>query len=267
MYVIKVGGSAGNNYDALCDDVAARFAQGERMVLVHGGSDETNRLGEALGHPPRFVTSPSGYTSRYTDRRTLELFMMAAGGVVNKSLVERLQARGCNAIGLSGLDGRLLSGKRKATIRIVEQGRQRMLRDDWTGTIEQVNSDLLSLLLSANYLPVVAPLACSEAGEALNVDGDRAAAAIAAALHAEALLLLSNVPGLLRNFPDEASLIAHIPQADLEQYLPFAEGRMKKKVLGAQEALIAGVGRVVLGDARQAGCVSAALAGAGTVIG
>ena len=266
MFVIKVGGSAGNNYDALCDDLATLHARGTRLLLVHGGSHETNQLGEALGHPPRFVTSPSGYTSRYTDRRTLELFMMAAAGLVNKSLVERLQARGCNALGLSGLDGRLLEGKRKATIRIIEQGRQRMLRDDWTGTIERVNTDLLRNLLDLGYMPVVAPLASSDQGEALNVDGDRAAAAIAAALGAEALLLLSNVPGLLRNFPDEASLISHIPRAELEAYLPYAEGRMKKKILGAQEALSEGVGRVILGDARHANSVSTALAGTGTVI-
>lgn len=266
MNVIKVGGSAGNNYDALCDDLAALRARGERLVLVHGGSDETNRLGEATGHPPRFVTSPSGYTSRYTDRRTLELFMMAAGGLVNKGLVERLQARGCNAVGLSGLDGRLLEGKRKATIRVVEDGRQKLLRDDWTGTIERVNTSLLLALLDGGYLPVVAPLACSEAGEALNVDGDRAAAAIAAALGADTLLLLSNVPGLLRSFPDESSLIAHIPRAEIESALPFAEGRMKKKILGAQEALERGVRRVVLGDARGAASVSAALAGQGTLI-
>jgi acetylglutamate/LysW-gamma-L-alpha-aminoadipate kinase len=266
MHVIKVGGSAGNNYDALCDDLAARHGAGEAVVLVHGGSDETNRLGEAMGHPPRFVTSPSGYSSRYTDRRTLELFMMAAGGLVNKSLVERLQARGCNALGLSGLDGRLLEGRRKPTIRVVEAGRQKLLRDDWTGTIERVNVALLRTLLDGGYLPVVAPLACSAAGEALNVDGDRAAAAIAAALGADALLLLSNVPGLLRAFPDESSLIARIPRGELEAFLPFAEGRMKKKLLGAQEALAGGVGRVVLGDGRATGCVSAALAGRGTVI-
>jgi len=266
MLVVKVGGSAGNNYDALCDDLAGLHAGGLRAVLVHGGSAETNRLGEALGHPPRFVTSPSGYTSRYTDRRTLELFMMAAGGLVNKGLVERLQARGVNAVGLSGLDGRLLAGKRKATIRVVEDGRQKILRDDWTGTIERVNAGLLAALLDGGYLPVVAPLACSEVGEALNVDGDRAAAAIAVALRAADLLLLSNVPGLLRSFPDEGSLVPHIPRGALEQFLPYAEGRMKKKLLGAQEALSQGVGRVILGDARAAGSVSAALSGRGTVI-
>jgi acetylglutamate/LysW-gamma-L-alpha-aminoadipate kinase len=266
MHVIKVGGSAGNDYDALCDDLAALHAAGTPLILVHGGSAETNRLGEATGHPPRFVTSPSGFTSRYTDRRTLELFLMAAAGLVNKSLVERLQARGCNAIGLSGLDGRLLVGKRKAAIRIVEDGRQKLLRDDWTGTIATVNVALLRLLREHGYLPVVAPLACSEAGEALNVDGDRAAAAIAAALGAESLLLLSNVPGLLRAFPDESSLVPSIACAELDHAMPLAEGRMKKKLLAAQEALAQGVGRVVLGDARISGSVSAALAGRGTVI-
>jgi acetylglutamate/LysW-gamma-L-alpha-aminoadipate kinase len=266
MIVIKVGGSAGIDYDALCADLAARWQQGERFVLVHGGSDETNKVAEALGHPPRFVTSPSGYTSRYTDRRTLEIFEMVYCGTANKGIVERLQRHGVNAFGFSGLDGRVLQGKRKAAIRIIEDGRQKILRDDWTGTIESVNGALLRLLLEQDYLPVIAPLACSEKGEPLNVDGDRAAAAIAVALEADVLLLLSNVPGLLRAFPDESSLIPTIPRNDVESYLQYAEGRMKKKVLGAAEAIEQGVGRVVLGDAREAQCVSRALDGAGTVV-
>jgi acetylglutamate/LysW-gamma-L-alpha-aminoadipate kinase len=125
---------------------------------------------------------------------------------------------------------------------------------------------LLRLLLEQDYLPVIAPLACSEKGEPLNVDGDRAAAAIAVALEADVLLLLSNVPGLLRAFPDESSLIPTIPRNDVESYLQYAEGRMKKKVLGAAEAIEQGVGRVVLGDAREPQCVSRALDGAGTVV-
>lgn len=266
MIVIKVGGSVGIDYDALCDDIATLWQAGQRLVLVHGGSNDTNQLAEALGHPPRFVTSPSGHTSRYTDRRTLEIFEMIYCGTANKGLVERFQQRGINAVGLSGLDGQVLKGKRKAVIRIIEQGRQRVLRDDWTGTIEQVNAALLTMLLEQGYLPVIAPLACSEAGEALNVDGDRAAAAIAVALRADTLLLLSNVPGLLRNFPDEASLIRRIPRTEVEAYLEYAEGRMKKKVLGAAEAVEQGVGRVVLGDARGAGCVSRALDGQGTEV-
>lgn len=266
MIVIKVGGGAGIDYDALCADIAQLWSAGRQLVLLHGGSHETNLLAERLGQPPRFVTSPSGYTSRYTDRATLEIFMMAYAGKVNKLIVERLQRLGVQAVGLAGLDGRLLEGQRKSTIRIIEDGKQRVLRDDWTGTIERVNVGLLTLLLGSGYLPVVAPLASSSAGEAINVDGDRAAAAVAAALGAETLLLLSNVPGLLRAFPDESSLIARIPRAEVEEYLPVAQGRMKKKVLGAAEALTGGVGRVVLGDARSAQPVSRALAGAGTVI-
>ncbi len=266
MIVVKVGGGAGIEYDALCDDIAQLWAAGRRLALVHGGSHETNVLAERLGHPPRFVTSPSGYTSRYTDRETLEIFMMAYAGKVNKLIVEHLQRRGVNAVGLSGLDGRLLEGKRKAAIRIVEDGKQRVLRDDWTGTVERVNAGLIATLFDGGYLPVVAPLASSVAGEAVNVDGDRAAAAVAAALGAEALLLLSNVPGLLRAFPDESTLIARIDRGAVEEYLPVAQGRMKKKVLGAAEALTGGVGRVVLGDARAAQPISRALAGEGTVI-
>lgn len=266
MLVVKVGGSAGIDYDALCADLAGLWQAGQRLVLVHGGSDETNQLSTALGHPPRFVTSPSGYTSRYTDRRTLEIFEMVYCGTANKGLVERLQRRQINAVGLSGIDGRLLQGKRKAVIRIIEDGRQKVLRDDWTGTVERVNVDLLKLLLAQDYLPVIAPLACSDEGDAINVDGDRAAAAIAAALQADTLLLLSNVPGLLREFPDESSLIKRIPRTEIEAYLPYAEGRMKKKVLGAGEALAQGVGRVILGDARIPNSISRALEGVGTLV-
>jgi acetylglutamate/LysW-gamma-L-alpha-aminoadipate kinase len=266
MIVVKVGGSAGIDFDALCADIAEQWQAGQRLVLVHGGSHETNLLAERLGHPPRFVTSPSSYTSRYTDRATLEIFVMAVAGKVNKLLVERLQRLGVNAVGLSGIDGRVLEGQRKSTIRVVEDGKQKVLRDDWTGTIERVNAGLLRLLLEAGYLPVVAPIAASAQGEAVNVDGDRAAAALAEGLAADTLLLLSNVPGLLRAFPDEASLIARIARAEVEEFLPLAQGRMKKKVLGAAEALAGGVGRVILGDARSGQPVSRALAGHGTVI-
>jgi len=266
MIVVKVGGGVGMDYDALCTDIAEHSRAAQRLVLVHGGSNETNLLAERLGHPPRFVTSPSGYTSRYTDRATLEIFIMAVAGKVNKLIVERLQRLGVNAVGLAGIDGRVLEGQRKAMIRVVEDGKQKMLRDDWTGTIERVNAGLLGLLLEAGYLPVVAPIAASAQGEAVNVDGDRAAAALAQGLAADTLLLLSNVPGLLRNFPDEASLIAHIPRADIDEYLPVAQGRMKKKILGAIEALDGGVRRVILGDARVAQPISRALAGQGTLI-
>jgi len=235
---------------------------------VHGGSGETNAISEQLGHPPQFVTSPSGYTSRYTDRTTLEIFAMVTAGKINTLLVERLQKLGVNAFGLTGLDGRLMVAKRKDAIRVIDPttGKQRMLRDDYTGKIETVNSALLHLLLDAGYTPVIAPLALSTEGEALNVDADRAAAMVAGAVAAEQLILLSNVPGLLRKFPDESTLIRHIDRDKVEQNLEFAEGRMKKKVLGASEALGLGVGQVIFADGRVEAPVANALAGNGTVI-
>jgi len=266
MIVIKIGGAAGVNLDAICQDVADIIQQGQSVVLVHGGSAETNTISTQLGHPPRFVTSTAGFTSRYTDRETLEIFAMVTAGKINTLLVERLQKWGVNAFGLSGVDGRVMLAHRKEAIRIIENGRKIMLRDDYTGKIEAVNRQPLDLLLQAGYTPVVAPLAISPEGDALNVDADRAAAMLAGALHAEKLLLLTNVPGLMRNYPDETTLIQHIDVKNLEQALDFAEGRMKKKVLGASEALGLGVRSVVFADGRVEHPVLAALAGSGTVI-
>ncbi|NLG51232.1 MAG: [LysW]-aminoadipate kinase [Chloroflexi bacterium] len=267
MIVVKVGGSEGINLDAVCRDIASLVQEGERVVLVHGGSHRTNVVAEQLGHPPQFVTSVSGFTSRRTDRQTLQIFEMVYCGEVNKGIVERLQAAGANAVGLSGLDGRLLEGKRKEAIKIIENGRRRVLRDDYTGTVERVNVSLLRLLLDNGYLPVVTPPAISFESEAINVDGDRAAAMIASSMKADQLIILSNVPGLLRNFPDESTLIRHIDPKQIEESMQHAEGRMRIKVLGALEAIQQGVGKVTFGDARIEAPVRAALAGQGTVIG
>jgi acetylglutamate/LysW-gamma-L-alpha-aminoadipate kinase len=266
MLIIKVGGSEGIDLAAVCADVAALVKEGQRLVLVHGGSHRTNVVAEKLGHPPRFVTSVSGFTSRRTDRETLRIFEMVYCGEVNKGVVEMLQALGVNAVGLSGLDGRLLEGKRKDAIKIVENGRRLVLRDDYTGTVEKVNVALLNLLLDNGYLPVVTPPAISTEHEAINVDGDRAAAMIAAALKAEQLIILSNVPGLLREFPDESTLIPRIEVARANEFMQHAQGRMRIKVLGAMEAIQMGVGQVVFADGRAPAPVHAALAGQGTVI-
>ncbi len=266
MLVVKIGGAAGNNMDTVCEDLAALVKQGQQVVLVHGGSDETNAMSEKLGHPPKFITSPSGFSSRYTDRETLEIFAMVTSGKINTLLVERLQQLGVNAFGLSGVDGRLMEAKRKEAVRAMENGRVRLLHDDHTGTIQTVNEALLRMLLEAGLTPVVAPLAISPEGVALNVDADRAAAMIAGAIRAESLVILTNVPGLMRRFPDENTLLPKIERAKLEEALEFAEGRMKKKVLGASEALRQGVERVIFADSRVPSPVSSALAGKGTVI-
>jgi acetylglutamate/LysW-gamma-L-alpha-aminoadipate kinase len=265
MLVVKIGGASGVNIKNVCQDIVTLRCAGTSLVIVHGGSSETNALAEQLGHPSRFVTTASGHVSRVTDRRTLEIFMMATASL-NRRLVEELQLFGVNAFGLSGIDGRVLEARRKDAIRIIENGRPRVIRDDWTGAPTRVNAELISALLAANTLPVVAPLGISSRGEALNVDGDRAAAAIAGAMRAETLILLTNTPGVLRKFPDESSVIARLSKEELNSSATFAQGRMLKKMLGAQEALAAGVRRVVVSDGRKANPISAALQGEGTII-
>ena len=107
MIVVKVGGSKELNIDAIVADIAALHQTGRPLLLVHGGAETTNDVATALGHPPEFVTSESGYVSRRTDRRTLEIFEMVYCGQLNKMWVEKLQTQSINAVGLSGLDGRI----------------------------------------------------------------------------------------------------------------------------------------------------------------
>ena len=266
MIVVKVGGSLGIDYDAVCSDLASIVKAGRQVILVHGGSAETNRISEQLGKPPRMVTSVSGYESRYTDRETLEIFEMVYCGKMNKGIVEKLQRNGVNAVGLSGLDGRIWEGRRKAAITILEAGKKKVLRDDFTGKVEKVNLELIHLLLGGGFTPVLTPPAISYEGEAINVDGDRAAAMLASALKVEKLIILSNVPGLLRDLQDEGSVIPDIPFEQIEEFAGFAQGRMKKKVLGAIEAIREGVKEVVFTDARRGLPITEALSGRGTVI-
>jgi acetylglutamate/LysW-gamma-L-alpha-aminoadipate kinase len=261
--VVKLGGGANLDVDAVLRDLGALQRP---WVLVHGGNAELNDVSERLGHKPRFVTSPSGHTSRVTDPETIKLIQMVYRGRINNDLVLRLQRLGVDAVGLSGVDGGLWRAERKEAIRVVENGRKFILRDDHTGKVVSVNTGLLRLLLDNGYRPVLTLPALASDGTAVNVDGDRAAAAVAAALGAPELVILSNVPGLLRDVADPASLIPRIAKADLASGQSVALDRMKKKLLGAEEALAGGVARVVLGSANRATPVQDALAGHGTVI-
>lgn len=264
MLVIKIGGSRGINLDTFLADVPNIS---EQVVLVHGANYELNQISEQLGHPARLVTSSNGQKSRYTDRRTMEIFMMVYCGKVNKTIVEKLQSLGVNAVGLSAMDGGIARGRRKAQIRIVEDGKPKMLHGDYAGSIQQVDTKLVRLLLDNGYLPVLTPPAISNDGEAINVDGDKLAMELASALNADKLMIFSDTPGLLRDVSDESSLITSISADEIKQATSYAEGRAKKKVLAAGEALRRGIGQVVFADARVEQPIRKALDGAGTLIG
>ncbi len=259
--VVKVGGAAGNAVAPTLDDLARR----SDYVLVHGGSDEVDRLGTALGRPSEFYTSPSGVVSRKSDPAHLEVVVLALAGKVQTALVAALAARGVRAVGLSGVDGGLLRARRKEGAREVVDGRVLRVPEDWSGTIESVDATVLRALLSAGLVPVVGPPAVTARGEVVNVDADRAAAAVAVALGASDLVLLTNVPGLLREPADPSTIVREVDRASLDEVLPLAAGRMRKKVLAAQEALRGGVRRVVIASSQGPSPVARALDGGGTV--
>jgi acetylglutamate/LysW-gamma-L-alpha-aminoadipate kinase len=212
------------------------------------------------------ITSVSGYESRYTDKETIDIFKMVYAGKVNKALVELAQSLGINAVGISGVDGRLIQGERKTAIRIIEDGKRKIIHDDFSGKITGINTKLLTTLLDADFLPLVCPPAISLESEAINVDGDRAAAMIAAALKADKLIILSNVPGLLRDKDDESTLIREIDRKRMGEFEGFAEGRMRKKTMGAAEAIDEGVREVIFADARVDDPIDRALRNEGTLI-
>lgn len=269
--IIKIGGGEGISLAPILTELASliRADPALRVVLVHGGSHETNVLSEKLGRPARTITSPSGHTSRRTDRDTLDIFTMVYCGRVNKSIVEHLQREGVNAVGLSGIDSAIWRGTRKSAIRAIEEGRTVIIRDDLSGTVDAVDADFLNLLLDTGRVPVLTPPAITEDGIAINVDADRAAARTAAALGADELLLLSNVRGVLRTPGDTHSLIARVSPANLDDVRNAAAGRMKNKVLAAEEALT-GVGgtpvpRIIIGSANGEHAIARACAGEGTL--
>jgi acetylglutamate/LysW-gamma-L-alpha-aminoadipate kinase len=266
VLVIKLGGSAGINTDYTLDDLAALWP-GERVVFVHGANAALDAFMKAQGREPRLVTSSTGQVSRFTDRETMDDMLAIYAGRVNKRIVEGLQARGVNAVGLSGVDGGIARGTRKDALRVVEDGKPKVLRGDFAGSLKEINTGLLTLLLDNGYLPVLTPPALSQLGEAINVDGDKLALRLALALDAKALVILSNTAGLLADVNDPASLIRQIDvssDASIDAAMTAAGGRMKKKVQAGIDAVREGIPLVVFGDANVEHPITAAMSGQGT---
>ena len=259
--VIKIGGNENVGMSNILDDVAELVGQGRRVVVVHGASHRIARLG---GRPPRYFISPSGLRSRYTDRDTLDVLLMAFSAV-NKEIVAHLRRKSIRAVGLSGMDGGLVSGVRKQALRASQYGQVSIIRDDYSARIAAVDPALVNCLVGNGFVPVISPPAFDAAEGPVNVDADRLAASIAAALLPSRLFLLTDVPGLLRDRADPSSLVRQVTAADIEDALQLAEGRMKLKVLAAHEAARRGVAPVVIADSRRPRPVLSAIAAPGTV--
>ena len=262
--VVKCGGTAGVESAHVCADVAELVRAGHQVVLAHGGSADIERLAGRMDVPRRTLVAPDGVATRYTDAETLEVVTLALAGAVKPRLVTALAGLGVPAVGLSGLDGGLLRARRKRAHRALLDGQLVVVRDNHSGRVVEVNDGLLRALLDAGFLPVVSPPALAEDGTAVNVDADRAAAAIAGALGATTLVLLTGAPGVLEDPADEASLLEVCPIAPSGRPPEWARGGMALKLVGAREALAGGVEGVIVADGRVERPVLAALAGAGT---
>lgn len=263
MLVVKIGGARGIALGTVCEDVVMLLAQGQRVVLVHGASDHVNRLCRRSGYEPRFLHSPSGYVSRYTDKGTRDIYVQAVSEF-NAEIVRALNNAGVKAVGLTTPEQCVLRGERKRALKTLVEGRVRVVRDDYSGRPLDADITRLTQILDDGGVPVVPPLAMSPEDGFLNVDGDRVAGMIAGCLEADSLVLLSNVPGLLKNFAEGTGLISSVPRQEFNWALETAHGRMKKKVLGIGEALESGARRAVVADGRVPHPLQQALAGGGT---
>jgi acetylglutamate/LysW-gamma-L-alpha-aminoadipate kinase len=266
MIVVKLGGSAGIDPDLTLDDLAELWP-GQRVLFIHGANAALDAFMREQGREPQLMTSSTGQISRYTDQAVMDDMLAIYAGRTNKRLVEGLIRRGVNAVGITAMDGGIARGKRKSALRVVEDGKPKILRGDYAGSLTEIDPHLLDLLLDNGFFPVLTPPAVSDEGEAINVDGDKLALRVAQATRADTLIFMSNTAGLLADLNDPASLIREIDVSDpasVEYATNAAGGRMKKKVEAAIGAVESGIQRVIFADARIERPVSQALAGQGT---
>jgi acetylglutamate/LysW-gamma-L-alpha-aminoadipate kinase len=263
--VVKIGGAKAVDPAGAVGDVADLVADGEPVAVVHGGSTAVDDLLDRLGIDPTYVETPDGVVGRFTDEATMEAFTMAMSRV-NTDLVATLRTAGVDAVGLTGVDGGLVTGARKSAVRVIEDGKKKIKRGDHSGRIESVNADLLERLLGDGYTPVAGPPMLADDGVPVNTDADRMAAAVAGALGAR-LVVLTDVAGVYADPDDPSTLIESVTTpAEYDALEDAAEGFMTKKVMAATEALERGATEVVVADANADAPVTAALGESGTHI-
>jgi len=257
MITIKIGGSVVDELHPSTILDIKKVAKEEGLIIVHGGGKEVTRISEKLGKEPKFVTSPSGIRSRYTDLETVEIFTMVMSGKINKQIVRLLQKNGINAVGISGIDARTIMAERKKKWLIVnEKGRKQAIDGGYTGKISDINSEFIKLLLDKGLVPVISPIALSEEYDFLNVDGDRAAAYVAGKVGTDKVLFVTNVQGLIMN----DKLVTKLTLEEAKEVRPKIGPGMEKKILAATEALDMGVQTALIASGQRENPISLAIA-------
>lgn len=241
-FVIKYGGAAmvDERLKAqVMQDIVLLRTVGIKPVLVHGGGKEVSEVMTRMGLKPRFVGG-----LRVTDAETMDIVEMVLAGTTNKGIVSLIHRAGGKAVGLSGKDGNLLVAKR-----LTPEGKD----IGYVGEVTQVNPEVITVLSEAGYIPVISSVAIGEDGQSYNINADHAAGAIASALKAEKLIVLTDVPGVLANLNDPTSLISEMSIAEAEELLRSgkAESGMAPKLEACLTALRGGVQRAHIIDGRQ----------------
>lgn len=238
VVVVKYGGNAMINEslkEQVMKDIVLLWLIGVKVVLVHGGGPEISDMMEKLGKKAQFVDG-----LRVTDKETVEIAQMVLAGKINKSLVNYLESKGGNAMGVSGVDGKLIEAK---------------MRDEklgYVGDIVKINIKPVVDLIDKGYIPVISTIGCDENGNTYNINGDTAAAHIAGALNAERLIMMTDIAGILRDKDDPKTLIPSVTinQAKKLKKDGIISGGMIPKVDCCMEAISKGVKNVVIMDGR-----------------
>ncbi len=263
MLLIKIGGGKDLNLKGIAADLGTLK---EKCIIVHGANAFRDELAKKLGIEKRVVTSLSGYDSVFSDENTIDLAMMAYAGLKNKRIVELLQQNGINAVGLSGLDGKVLQGKRNSGIKVREGGKTLLLRD-FSGKPKAINKQLLDLLLDNGYTPVLSVPLIDENNFAINSENDDIVALLQTEMKADKVISLIEAPGFLMDKDDNSSLVSKMSKAELEAMEEKVEGRMKRKILAMRKLFgEGGDTTVILSDGRTEHPIKDALEGKGTTI-
>lgn len=250
-FVIKLGGEVLASPSAR-DQVAAQLALlhslGIRLIVVHGGGPQASALSRRLGVEPTLIAG-----RRVTDETALEVAKMTYAGVINVDLLAALRKHGVSAVGLSGVDAELLTARRRPPIEVRnDRGVTEVVDFGQVGDIVSVDPKVLTTLLEARLLPVVASLAASTEGEVFNVNADTVAERLARAVGAQKLIFLTGAPGLLRDRDDPSSLVSFADPETLEALLAggAVSGGMRPKVEACLRAALDGVERTHIVDGR-----------------
>ena len=262
MILLKIGGGESIDLKAVIEDLATID---EPCVIVHGANALRDQIAQQLGIEKTILTSSSGYSSVYSDQSAIDVIMMSYSGLRNKQIVEICQQNSINAVGLTGLDGRMVQGERNKGIRVRENGKT-MIKRDLSGKPRQINTDLMQLLITNAYTPVLTIPIIDENGFAINSENDDIVALIAEQMGVDKVIQLIEAPGFLDDADDDSSLVKTMSISELKQRESEVSGRIKRKMLALTRLCQDGKTKVILSDGRISNPVKSALEGAGTHI-